>query len=283
MVKAFGSMRELAQYIHALLRSDRDVNVAVGGFTGEGKTTFSTKLAKEYSIVSGQAFDMSRLTWSRKELMTWIDGDGAEKKGRLPEYSVIVPDEFFLMFYKRNWYNDAQIDAISVFNMCRDRHLFIIGNVPDMWDLDSAFLKRIRFYIYIPSRGIAWLFEQENNPFSNDPWNLAENRKSFRKDHSPFKIPNFICELHYDDWEPEEKKEYLEIRARKRVEALGQDKSQQIEKYSRVKAQRNALIRLIATDLVTKKDHRVVTGLAIAEVADCSEELVSQVINGVMT
>jgi 23S rRNA pseudoU1915 N3-methylase RlmH len=32
---------EFADLVHDLLKSDRDVNMAVGGMTGEGKSTFS--------------------------------------------------------------------------------------------------------------------------------------------------------------------------------------------------------------------------------------------------
>ncbi len=75
--------------------------------------------------------------------------------------------------------------------MCRDRHLLIGGNIPNFWDLDTAFNSRIRFYVYIPNRGVAWVFEQENNPFSNDVWNRSKNEKGFRKYKNPYLLPNF--------------------------------------------------------------------------------------------
>ena len=218
--KRIVSMRDAAILIHRMLRSDRDVNIGVAGFTGEGKSTFTTKLCKEYSDVAGVHWGFDHMTWDRDEMMTWIDGKGESKEGQLPEYSIIVPDELFLMFYRRNWYDDGQISAIATFNMCRDRHLLVAGNVPNFWNLDGAFQERIRFYVYIPKRGVAWVFEQENNPFSKDQWNALENLKSFRKFRHPYNCPNFSFEIHFDDWDEEEKKEYYEIRNTKRVAAV---------------------------------------------------------------
>jgi len=227
--------------------------MGVGGFTGEGKTTFSTKVQKAYAKVSGMKWDFSKMTWSRKEMLTWIDGENGSKTdpktglklGQLPEYSAILPDELFLMFYSRNWFEQDQIDALATFNMCRDRHLFLAGNTPDFWDLDSGFRKRIRFYAYIPTRGVAWVFQQENNPFSADPWNVNENKKIFRKTRNPYKCPNFICEIHYDDWDEEEKREYLKIRNTKRVNAVSDNKNNKLERYANIKEQRSVLLKLL--------------------------------------
>ncbi len=246
------TLESFAVMIRDILQSDRDVNVGVGGFTGAGKSTFSTKLQKQYAKVSGTYWGFDRMTWSRKELMTWIDGDKKDKekvdglrKGQLPEYSAILPDELFAMFYRRNWFDEGQIDAIATFNMCRDRHLFLCGNIPNFWDLDTAFTSRIRFYVYIPQRGFAWVFEQENNPFTQDNWNKLENKKLFRKKRTPYAIPNFVCQINFDDWDDNEKVDYLKIRNSKRLTAIDDSKSQKAERVSAIKVQRNNVIKFL--------------------------------------
>ena len=213
-------INEFAKIIHDILKTDRDVNIAVGGMTGVGKSTFMAQLQKKYSEIADVYWGFDRMTWSRKELMKWIDGEGENKEGQLPEYSALLVDELFLLFYSRNWYERDQIDAISVFNMCRDRHLFIGGNVPNFWELDGAFRERMRFYIFIPRRGIAWVFEQEINPFVRDSWNVKENMHVFRRNKNPYKCKNFLMEISFPDFSPEEKEEYLKIRNLKRVESL---------------------------------------------------------------
>lgn len=265
------NLKTFAELIHKLLKSDRDVNVAVGGFTGEGKSCFSTKLQTEYSNVSNTAWDFSRMTWSRRELMEWIDGDKTKPRmrnglrpGQLPEFSAILPDELFAMFYRRNWYEEEQIDAIATFNMCRDRHLFLCGNIPNFWELDTGFTSRIRFYVYIPERGVAWIFEQENNPFCGDNWNATENKKLFRKYKNPYKCPNFICEIHFPDWTPEEKEQYYEIRNMKRLQAIDQNKTEKKERYGALKQQRDELIKMVfkLDPALTNQDIADLTGMS---------------------
>ena len=150
-----------------------------------------------------------------------------------------------MLFYKRNWYDEGQIDSIGTLNMCRDRHLLIGGNIPNFWDLDGAFTSRIRFYAYIPRRGVAWIFEQENNPFSLDVWNRAKGERTFRKFKTPYLLPNFLTEIHYSDWNPKEKKRYYEIRNKKRITAIDGSKKEKVERYKDIKSQRDKLIRTI--------------------------------------
>ena len=208
-------------------------------------------ITQQGQFYEGVKWDFGFMTWSRKELLTWIDGEKESsinpetglKKGQLPEYSAILPDELFHMFYRRNWYDGEQIDAISTFNMCRDRHLFVAGNIPDFWDLDTAFTNRVMFYVYIEQRGVAHVFEQENNAFSKDKWNASENKKSFRKHKSYDKCPNYLFKIIFPDWDEAEKTEYLKIRNKKRVEAV--QKKESIDKYKTIKHQRDLLIRLM--------------------------------------
>lgn len=284
MFLAVVTLEDFAKKIRDLLKSDRDVSVGVGGFTGEGKSTFSSKLAKQYSKVAGVYWGFDRMTWSRKEMMLWIDGD-KDGNGQLPEYSVILPDELFRMFYRRLWYEDDQIDAIATLNMCRDRHLLIIGNIPNFWELDPGFTNRIRFYVYIPYRGVAWVFEQELNPFTSDYWNKQECKKVFRKHKAPSRLPNYLFTIHYDDWDADEKRDYYRIRNQKRLTANLDNKSEKKERYGSIKAQRDNLIRMIpnlsARCKKCKKDHPVkLTNKDISDVVGMSEEAVRLIRTG---
>lgn len=266
------SLKGVVRLFYNLLKSDRDVVIGIGGFTGEGKSTLNFALMKEYYELQGQTWDFKLMTWSRKELMLWIDGDKKKevdpktglRPGQLPEYSGVVADELFKMFYRRNWFEDGQIDAIATFNMCRDRHLLVAGNIPNFWDLDTSFTSRVRFYIYVPERGRAWLFEQENNPFGKDPWNVQDNRKVFRKKKNPYTLSNFVCEFHFPDLTDKDKKVYLNIRNIKRLRAIDEDKPERAERYRNVKAQRDELIRLVfkINAKLKNKDLADVTGMS---------------------
>ena len=280
------SLSSFAKMIYKLLHSDRDVNVAVAGFTGEGKSTFLINLMLEYSRISGVPFSLSRnLTWSRKELLLWIDGEregvkGVDglKPGQLPEFSAVLPDELFKMFYRRSWFEEGQIDAITTLNMCRDRHLFIGGNVPNFWDLDASFASRVRFYVFISERGLAWVFQQENNPFTKDSWNVDENKRLFRRFKNPFKCPNFCFSLRFPDLSVELKAEYLSIRNSKRGDALLDNRSERGVRYGDIKKQRDSLIKWLFQ--LAKENHRKLSNKDVCDVIGISEEAVRKIRQG---
>ncbi len=238
-------IEDFAKEIHELLKSNRDVNIGVAGMTGEGKSTLTIQLLKAYSKINPKYWDFNKITWSRKELMEWIDGKGKDKKGRLPRYSGILIDELFHMFYSRTWFDVGQIDAISTLNMCRDRRLFIMGNVPVFWQLDKSLLTRFRFYIYVPTgRTKALVFQQTEGAFVVDPWNIRDNSKLIGKELTS---KNYIGYIEFDGLSKEEEDMYLNIRNEKRVKAIAEMKGER-EKYKDIKAQRDCFIRAYKGD-----------------------------------
>lgn len=224
------NIREFAKYIHDFIRNDNYVLMGTGGRPGVGKSTFTSQLQLAYAKKSRTPWSFDNITWDREELQTWIDGDRNKQKeidpktnlkpGQKPEYTAISPDELLHMFYRRTWHDSAQQETIQTFNMCRDRHLFVAGNVPVFWQLDKDFTTLFNFYVYIPMRGVAWVFTPEENPFGSDPWNPNENKKLYRTFGDPFKSPNYLMTVRYDDLDSDLKKEYLSIRNKKRVKAL---------------------------------------------------------------
>ena len=237
-----------------LQQSDRDVNLLCGGFTGEGKTTLIYKICKAHAKISGIPWSFeNNMTYDREELLKWIDGDKKSKKNadglrknQLPMYSALMIDELFSIFYKRNWYEDDQKHSIAIFNMCRDRRLLVTGAIPSFWDLDGGLINRARYYAYVYERGRAWVFEQENNPFTTDVWNKSINKKRFReKKGQPYSLPNFVCELRFDDFTHKERETYYRIRNKKRLLASDQIKSEKKENYAKIKKQRDTMIKLV--------------------------------------
>lgn len=273
------TVEEFSQLIYDLIRVDNGINIGVAGETGSGKSCFLSQVMKAYGKIAGNPWDYKHITWSRKELMLWIDGDkktqpvNGLRKGQLPEYSCIMPDELYAMFCAKNWFSEDQIDSVTTFNTCRDRHLLIGGATPNFWDLESSFTDRITYYTYIPWRGTAWVFEKENNPFTRNKWNPEENKKLFRKHHNPYSCPNFLCEIHFEDWDAEERKRYYEIRNEKRI-GMGEDILRK-ERYTDIKKQRDILIKMC---FQLDKKLKLKT---IAEMIDLTPEAISMIRNGV--
>lgn len=203
-------LQNFASIAVKIQKTDRWVLLGIDGEQGEGKSCFLDKLCGYCARLNKTPFSLQHnMTYSRKELKKWIDGD-KDGKGRKPEYSIIEADEIISMFFKRNWYDSDQIDGIELLNKCRDRHLIVGGNIPNFWDLDSAIYSLITFWVHIHDRGTAWVFQKDRNPFAVDKWHRRENEKLFRKYHHPYKCVNFVCEIKFDDWSKEDKKEILQ-------------------------------------------------------------------------
>lgn len=269
------TLESFGKTLYQIAKSDRDITLGVGGFTGEGKSVYILQQIPHYNRWAKVPFSYEHnMTWERSELFKWIDGD-EKGKGKKPEYSPIIADEFVSMFFKRNWYESEQIGAIEKLNKCRDRHLFIAGAIPNFWDLDSALRSRIRFYAYIPrGRGKVWIFEQEDNPFTTDAWNVRENMKIFRKGRNPYKCPNFVCEILFNDLSPKQRKEYYRIRNIKRVNTELQNKQKKdVVKYPKLTGQRNIMIRKF------KEFNSKVTSKEIAKWLDLNPTHISDIVN----
>lgn len=261
------TIKDLAELQAKILKTDRWIFNAIDGEMGEGKSCFGSQLAKETAKQTGTPFNyQTNMTFKRKELKIWVDGD-KHGKGKLPGFSSILADELVSMFFKRNWYDFEQIDGIELLNKCRDRHLCITGNIPNFWDLDSAIYSVITFWIHIDVRGIAWVFRKDRNPFASDKWHRRENEKLFRKNKDPYRCHGFVCEIPFEDWSNAEKERYYTIRNIKRKKTEGQRRKE--ERYRDIKQQRDELLRFafnLNPKLTNKDVHNLVPSLSVEAV-----------------
>lgn len=265
-------INEFAAKIAEILKKDRWVFLVCDGEMGEGKSCFVTQLAREVAKITHTPFSYKdNLTFLRSELKTWIDGD-KDGKGQKQEHSAIVADELISLFFKRNWFDADQIDGIELLNKCRDRHLFVCGNIPNFWDLDSAIYSSITFRVRIHERGRAWVFMKSRDPFTGDTWFKKDNHKSFTKKKNPYSCHGFVSELIFDDWNEKDKEEYYEVRNTKRKNTEGQ--RERPEKFRDIKSQRNNLI------IALKNNIPGITGKEIADIAELDHSHVNKIING---
>ena len=219
--------------------------IACSGVQGVGKSCLLTQIIEQTSKLNNMKFSYeNNLTWMRDEFITWINGKGDKKEGQMPEYSSVLVDELISLFYKRNWANSEQNDAIELMNKCRDRHLIVGGNVPNFWDLDKALRNLFTFWIHIPRRGIAWVFMPDENPFEMDRWHVKYNAKVFEKSNNPYKCKGFVAEINFLDWTPEKKTEYYDVRNKKRINTEGQGKKTN-NNIKVLRGQRNELVNAI--------------------------------------
>jgi len=242
-MKTRETVQGFGKFLGNVLKTDRWVLLACDGKMGEGKSCFTSQLAQAAAQTCHTPFNYdTNMTFSRQELSIWIDGDENGKKQK-SEFSAILADELISMFFKRNWYDKSQINGIELLNKCRDRHQLILGNVPNFWDLDGAIKPIITFWVHIPERGRAWVFEQDKNPWSKDKWHQNANEKYFRKKKNPYGALGFVCEIRFPDWTSAEKAQYYKVRNVKRVGTEGQ-REEKIVPHTKLRRQRNKLIRL---------------------------------------
>lgn len=202
MAKVIETIENFAKLISRIQKSDRWVLLVTSGEQGEGKSCFTSILARAVAKENKTPFSYEdNMTYLRKEVKQWVDG-----KERKPEFSVILADEIISMFFKRNWFDADQIDGIELMNKCRDRHLCLMGNLPTFWDLDSAIYSIITFWVHIDERGIAWVFQKSRNPFTIDKWNRRENEKRFNKKRNPYSSLGFVAEIKFPDWNRKDKR-----------------------------------------------------------------------------
>ena len=276
------NINNFAEIITKILKTDRWVFIGCDGEMGEGKSCFTTQLAKAVASKTKTNFNYSdNMTFQRKELKAWIDGDRKKKIKKKKEYSVILADELISMFFKRNWFDAEQIDGIELLNKCRDRHLCVMGNIPSFWDLDSAIYPIITFWVHIHERGRAWVFQKDRNPFATDKWHRNANEKLFKKHKNPYRSLGFLCEIHFRDWTNEEKEKYYKIRNEKRVRTEGQRVRE--DRYRDVKQQRDSLLKFIWDynyNLVKEKKAKPLEKKTLAQVSGLTPTAVGFILRG---
>jgi len=261
-------IKGFAKTIAKIVKTDRWCFIGCDGDMGEGKSCFTSQLLKEVAKLTKTDFTYNdNLTFERKELSKWVDGEGVEKKGQKPEYSSVLADELISMFFKRNWHDSDQIDGIELLNKCRDRHLCVAGNITSFWDLDKAIYPIITFWVHIHERGVAWVFQKDRNPFADDKWHKQLNFKLFNRYKYPARCHGFLFQVDFDDWTPEDKAEYYEVRNTKRVGTEGQREKKGNKRY------REAMIHSAKLIKVLNEEHKI-PYRQIAKMIDIDESTV---------
>lgn len=260
------NVKQIAEFIADVLKSDREGIIVVDGDKGEGKSVLMAQICAATAPLTGTTFSFKdNMTWQRKELKAWID-PGDEQK---PEMSCIIADEIVSMFLAREWFDADQIDAIKLLNMCRDRHLLVCGALPNFWELDKAFRSQVRYWIHVERRGVGWMFEKSHNPGARDKWMQREIEKAYVKHGNPSKAPNFVCRVLWDDWDKWTKARYLRIRNTKRV---GVENQRRVPvRIREVTAQRDRLIRFAI-------EKRIANTVQIATLVGVDRSVVTKIV-----
>lgn len=212
MAKIF-HIKKLGGLIKTTLKTDRDVVAPISGGTGEGKSTLAIQLA--FRIKPN--FNLDNVIFSRQE---FIDKVNNSKKG-----DVLIIDEGSNIAFKRDFMHKEQKDIMKLFDMCRDKNLCILINVPHFWSLDNHLLRsgKIKLWFHIIKRGIAHIFKPDNNPMSFDPWHQKYNEKAETRKRIKYHQSNYIGKMRFKRLPEEVEQKYRELKEEKRKKYLEQE------------------------------------------------------------
>jgi len=138
-----------------------------------------------------------------------------------PDNYVIGVDEAVGSMFKREWQDKNQIELMKILNMYRDKGHICFLLIPHFFDLDSILRNShiIKWWIYVYGMGEAVVYKADNNPFTNDVWNLKENWKLWEKGKL-HKSKNYLFNIVWSELDKREYADYKRVKAIKRKMAL---------------------------------------------------------------
>jgi len=119
----------------------------------------------------------------------WIGYDNDEiyhKYLTLPEMSALIGDEAARFAMGEDWNKYENKELKKNLMQLRPRHLAFFLNLPRFSWFDSKYKgELIRLWCWVVSRGVALVFEPDENQALTDPWHLDEMKK-IKKRITPF-------------------------------------------------------------------------------------------------
>lgn len=179
------SMKELAEITKDRIMNKFDSNIAVSGWTGLGKSTFIWKLLHKYPDFKVE----EKLTYKRGEMIDLIKNY---------KFSYCWNDEFISSGYKRDFFNQEQVELIKVLTKYRNNFNIVAGAVPVFFTLDKELLKLFGMHINIIERGVGVVhLPREARMYTDDIWDIKVNSKLEEKwSKKKMKNPDFNIPYH---------------------------------------------------------------------------------------
>jgi len=177
------SIKELAEMTKERIKNKFDSNIAVTGLTGIGKSTFLWKFFHKFPDFKVE----KQLTYKRSEMIDLIKNY---------KFSYCWNDELIKSGYKRTFFDQEQIELITILTQYRNNYNIVAGAVPVFFTLDKELLKLFGMHINIIRRGIGVVhLPREGRMYTDDIWDIKVNAKleeqwSKKKQKNPdFRIP----------------------------------------------------------------------------------------------
>ncbi len=219
---------ELVEMFEARRKNQFDVNVIVTGNTGKGKSSLILKFLLRF-----KGFNQNKhQIYSREDNIKLL---------RDQTFSFCWNDELIGAGYRREHWNNLQIELIKVLTQYRCNWNVFAGALPVFFTLDKEMLKLFSMNIEITKRGEAIVhMRKEGRRYSDDPWDVKHNAKleeswSKKAQTNPnFKIPyhkysTYVGHLYWNDITEKQRKKYEEVRDRKKKEIAENKNAEEVQ------------------------------------------------------
>lgn len=199
-----------------------DVNVAVSGERGNGKSTFLFKFFLKFDEFK----PWDHIVYSRKDSVRLLEAQ---------KFGFIFDDEAITSAYKRNFFESEQKSLIQMLNMYRDQFNIYAMAIPNFYSLDRDMRDLVKFHLHIISRGVAVLHcPKTGTLYSEDKWDVKYNKKiedswaKIKKKDPGFKPPyhklsTFVAYIKFGDLGARQRRLYEKIKQKKRKELYDEE------------------------------------------------------------
>lgn len=214
------TIKEFAKHQAKYVRkNNRDMVIAVTGYEGFGKSSFSA----EFGFEADPNFDLV------KNVLYTPDADSTRDKiVNLPKFSVVDVDEALKILHKQNRFDKSQKYINDVYGLGRKENKISLLNMPLFVDFNKYFREhRIFYWVYILEQGVGVIFAKDWSPFAKDPWWIDENMRIMKKARGRRGITtfsteerlnilskslNYVGHIFFDPLKPEIEARYQELR-----------------------------------------------------------------------
>jgi hypothetical protein len=220
----------MVKCIRETQKRERDALICLSGMVGEGKSTLSIQIAKEYlginTIEQFSNFCETGLFYNRAELLNAVVNTREQ---------VIIVDEAINMLFRRDFMRGEQKELLRVMDVCRDhKHLFLF-NIPSFFSLDSHTVQnRVKLWVYVFKQKYAHILKPiSDNPFAIDVWRREVNYKICGSGLKNIpQSPNYVSSMTFDPLSPKEYEIYHAIKDQKKIvlDAELEDKKVEVPK-----------------------------------------------------
>lgn len=201
------NITELVGIMDSRRRNEYDCNVLVTGLTGKGKSTLILKILSRF-----KEFKMRRhLVYSREETISLLKDQ---------KFSFCWNDELITSGYKREHWNNLQIELIKILTQYRCNWNIFFAALPVFFTSDKELLKQFSMNIDVIGRGEGIIhMRREGRRYSDDPWDTKHNAKLEEKwsaamqKNPKFKIPywkysTYVGHLYWNDITKKQRESY---------------------------------------------------------------------------